>query len=116
MDPLSALSVAAAVVQFVDYGTKIVSKGRELYKSADGALSENIKLDTTATRLPSLSSTFEDSLRRNQFGLSQGPLYKNDHALQEICKECIELSNQLAVRLEKLEVPDGHPHKKWKSF
>jgi hypothetical protein len=41
MDPLTALSVAACVVQFVDYGTKLLSKGRELYKSADGALWEN---------------------------------------------------------------------------
>ena len=45
MEALGALSVAAAVVQFVEFGGKAVLKGREIYKSADGALVENQALD-----------------------------------------------------------------------
>jgi hypothetical protein len=41
MDPLTALSVAAAVVQFVDYGTKVLSKAHGAYKAADGSFLEN---------------------------------------------------------------------------
>jgi len=63
MDPLTALSVAAAVVQFVDYGTRIVAKGTNLYKSADGALTENIELETASIRLQGLGGTLQDSLR-----------------------------------------------------
>ena len=32
MDPFSALGVAAAVVQFVDYGTLILSNARDIYQ------------------------------------------------------------------------------------
>lgn len=116
MEPLSALSVAAAVVQFVDYGTGIVAKGRKLYKSAEGALTENIELGIASVRLQRLSGTLQDSLRRGQQGLQRGPLNESDQALEDICRACVEVSKELVDRLEKLKVPDGHPHRKWKSF
>lgn len=56
MDPLSALSVAAAVVQFVDYGTRLVSKTRELYKSTQGALTTNIELEAASKRVQYLTT------------------------------------------------------------
>jgi hypothetical protein len=36
LDPLTALSLAGNIVQFVDFSTKLLAKGHELYKSADG--------------------------------------------------------------------------------
>jgi hypothetical protein len=116
MDPLSALSVAAAVVQFVDYSTRVVAKGSKLYKSAEGALSENIELQTASTRLQRLSGALQDSLRLGQQGLQKGPLGENDQALEDICEACVKVSKELVERLEKLKVPDGHQHRKWKSF
>jgi hypothetical protein len=56
MDPLSALSVAAAVVQFADYGTGLLRTGRALYKSINGALSENIDLEAASDRIRLLGS------------------------------------------------------------
>lgn len=40
MDPLSSLEVAGDVIQFVDFGIKLVSRFKEIYRSADGALQE----------------------------------------------------------------------------
>jgi hypothetical protein len=54
MDPLSALSAAAGVVQFLDYGTRVMSKSRELYTAADGALSANVEIEEASARLQSL--------------------------------------------------------------
>lgn len=116
MDPLSALSVAAAVVQFVDYGTKIVSKGTKLCKSSDGALAENIELETASTRLQRLSGTLQGSLRRGQYEPQNGPLIESNQALESICEACVKMSKELIDRLEKLKVPEDHPHRKWKSF
>ncbi|PMD37906.1 hypothetical protein L207DRAFT_635353 [Hyaloscypha variabilis F] len=116
MDPLSALTVAAAVVQFVDYGTKIVSKGRELYKSVDGALSENIEFKTASGRLQRLSSTLQESLYQGQQGMHQRPLNECDQALDSICNSCIEFSKDLVTRLEKLKVPGDSKHRKWGSL
>jgi hypothetical protein len=115
MDPLSALSIAAAVIQFVDYSTKVVSKGKELYKSIDGALSENIELETASIRLRSLISNLQDSLRHCQ-QTQQGSVDPSFQALEAICKGCMEVSKELVTELEKLKVPEGHPQKKWKTF
>lgn len=44
MDPLSSLGVAGNVIQFVDFGIKLVSRFNQIYRSADGALQENTQL------------------------------------------------------------------------
>jgi len=116
MDPLSALSVAASVEQFVDYGTRVISEGRELYTSADGTLSTNVEIAGASARLQGLSGALKASLRLGEEGLRQGPLDETDAALDKICKECIEVSKDLVSKLEKLKVSDGHKHKKWESF
>lgn len=61
LDPLSALSVAASVVQFVDFARKIVSKGKQLYKSPGGALRENEQTETATKRLQDLILKLKDS-------------------------------------------------------
>ncbi len=62
LDPLSALSVAAAVVQFVDFSAKIVSKGKQLYKSPGGVLRENEQTETVTKRLQNLAQNLKTSL------------------------------------------------------
>jgi hypothetical protein len=115
MDPLSALSVAAAVVQFVDYGTDLVSKGRELYKSADGALSGNFELEAASSRLQLLGGALQDSLLHGQQG-RQGPLTERDQGLDTICNGCTDVSKDLISRLKRLKLPTDCKHRKWESF
>ena len=45
LDPFSAISLASSIVQFVDFGKRLVSEGRELYESADGALAKHVELE-----------------------------------------------------------------------
>jgi hypothetical protein len=116
MDPLSALSVAANVVQFVGYGINIVSKGNQLYKSSDGALGENVQLETASIRLQKLTRTLQGSLNQARRGVQTASLAETDQELEKICDACVAVSKELVDKLEKLKVPEGHPHKKWKSF
>jgi len=116
MDPLSALSVAAAVVQLVDYGAGIVSKGTQLYKSVDGALGENIELETASIRLQQLSSGMQGSLSQTRRDNTQGSPAQVDQHLEAMCNECVTVSQELVNKLETLKVPGDHPYKKWKSF
>jgi hypothetical protein len=44
LDALSVVSLAATIIQFVDFGSKIVSKGYHLYESTDGVLPEYARL------------------------------------------------------------------------
>lgn len=68
MDPLSALSVAASVVQFVDFTIEVILKAREIRK--DGSL---VDIDT-------VQKTTEE-LRSWVVGLT-APVGKRDEALK----------------------------------
>ena len=59
MDPLAALSVAAAVIQFVDFGLTLTSEGVELYES--GSLAENDELELITIDLSILIAKLEQS-------------------------------------------------------
>lgn len=112
MDPLSALSIAAAVVQFVDFGSKLVSKGVQLYNSVDGVLVENADIERAMDRLSLLTGGLKTSLTPGP----QSSISESDRLLQTICKSCLDISDELRTQLEKLKVPANTSHRKWKSF
>ena len=119
-DPISALSVAAAAVQFVQFSTQIVSKGRHIYNSTAGTLPENEVTETVTIRLKSLTKVL--TAKPAQFSslrpADKIPQELNLHQKQveEICKECIALSDTLLNHLYKLKVPKATEHRRWKSF
>ena len=55
MDPLTALGLAANIVQFVDFTSKLISQSHEIYRSADGALEDHVALENVANNLSKLS-------------------------------------------------------------
>ncbi|KAF8851474.1 hypothetical protein BDZ45DRAFT_750667 [Acephala macrosclerotiorum] len=62
MDPLTVLSVASNIIQFIDFGNKLISTGRKVYSSASGALVENLEIETGAESVYQLSHRVSDSL------------------------------------------------------
>jgi hypothetical protein len=58
LDPFNALSLASAAVQFVDFGTKLVSTGHDIYKSVEGAATENLEIEAATSILQSLAARF----------------------------------------------------------
>jgi hypothetical protein len=64
MDPLSALSVAAAVVQFVGFGTRVLSNARHIYESSSGQTSTNLELSTVANDLSRLIDDMESKVEK----------------------------------------------------
>ncbi len=63
LDPLTALSIASSIVQFVDYGSKLLSKSYELYESADGTTIGNAELEVIAKDLQDLNEWIQCPLR-----------------------------------------------------
>jgi hypothetical protein len=45
LDPFTTLSLVGNLIQFIDFSSKLVTKGREIYRSADGALRENLEVE-----------------------------------------------------------------------
>lgn len=55
MDPFSALSVAASVVQFLDFSCQVVSKAKAINRSADGVSIDHAQSEAAAKRLFNLA-------------------------------------------------------------
>jgi hypothetical protein len=110
MDPISALSVASAIVQFVDFGNKLVGRGVRIYKSRDGALSEYVDKEVAADYLTYLNKNLRDSIRAKP----SGSIAKEDRALYDLCSKCQNLGEELLSHFAALKV--NGTHRKWKSF
>jgi hypothetical protein len=125
--PLDALRIAAAVVQFVDFASRIISKGNEYHKSVDGALVENKELEVVAANIQelslrlhhSLSSKAKRALRKN-LGSSSDPKTQNqalsseEQALQTVVLNCETLAAELLEALARLKI--SGKASRWKSF
>ncbi|SMR52414.1 unnamed protein product [Zymoseptoria tritici ST99CH_1E4] len=97
MDPLTALSVAASVLQFVDFGAKLVGAGLEIYKSKEGATEQNLELEY----LTKHTDAVVDKL--NIARISSGRLGPSDASLQGLAERCRVLSTELVDLLATLK-------------
>ncbi|KAI1418856.1 hypothetical protein F5Y12DRAFT_789534 [Xylaria sp. FL1777] len=92
MDPLSALSVAAGVVQFVDFTFRLVSGTRAIIRSKSGLGGDANTLDAIARDAAELSDA-----------LAASPaLATSSTTLQTLVGECKAISENLLAVLEKL--------------
>ena len=111
MEPLAALSVAANVLQVVDFSARIVSKTSELYNSAHGQLVQHTDITTTTSDLHRLTLKLSESIAPQNVPTV---LSEDDQALHVLCKGCIDVSQELQHGLNELRVT-GFPSK-WKSL
>ena len=109
MDPLSALSVATNVIQFVDFTSKIVSGSYQLYKSGLGESEQNAELNQVTTKLISLNDSLERSLHTQALGKD---LSQIDIQLRDLCNDCNIIAHDLILALKKLQ---SNRHSKWNS-
>ncbi|KAI1394304.1 uncharacterized protein F4822DRAFT_424781 [Hypoxylon trugodes] len=66
MDPISALSVASAVIAFVDFSWKIVTGAAEIYRSVEGTTNENARLEDIVQDLETISKRLSSSPREEE--------------------------------------------------
>jgi hypothetical protein len=111
MDPLSGLGIAAAVVQFVQFGGSIVSKSREIYKQ--GSLLDHAECKIATDRLAELTGRVKESVDELE---ALGQLSPDSRALKVICETSIGFSNELGAHLDGLRVNPASKLRKWKSF
>lgn len=106
MDPLSALSVAASVVQFIDFASTLVSSTYKIYKSTTGDTKEKLDLKVVTSSLKSLSNDLRLSLDQDT---SEGKeLSKVDTEINTLCASCSDIADELILALEKLNVQKEH--------
>ncbi|KAI6795430.1 hypothetical protein KC361_g5013 [Hortaea werneckii] len=111
MDPLSALSIGAAVLQFVDFGSKLLVNGYDVYHSVAGATTDNLELEKVTQDLSSLCLALEFNHVTSSRALS-----RDEKALLELALDCRELAQSLVQLLQGLKVKSGTRHRSWESI
>lgn len=109
MDPLSAVSLAGNIIQFVEFGSNLVRGSIDIYKSADGATSINSELELITEDLTGLCS----KLIRPRNNKEERTLPKAEFDLLELSRSCVALGRQFLEMLESLKV-NGR-NRKWDS-
>jgi hypothetical protein len=117
MDPLTALSVAGSIVQFVDFGLKLLKDGRSLYKSSTGALGVNEELEFIINDLQTLIAKIRLGLST---GPTLGPLTEEEtvenYTFERICDQCAKISKEIIECLERVKVKADKEDRVWESL
>jgi len=113
MDPLTALSVAGTIIQFVQFGGQILNGSRQFYESASGALSVNEELEVITRDLSDLLFKLERPLGPSNppDSLEKDAEYRG---LEDIGAHCRKVANELLTRLNGLKIRGKH--QAWKSL
>jgi hypothetical protein len=96
LDPSTALSVACSVVQFVDFGTKLTSKGKEYYRSADGVLADHAEQAAISSKLAKLSEQVSISISAS--AANQKPSAA-ELALQEVRRRAATVTSTMLTSI-----------------
>ncbi|KAH0534152.1 hypothetical protein FGG08_007261 [Glutinoglossum americanum] len=105
MDPLTAVSFAAGILQFIDFSWGIISGTYEVYRSGSGTTAENAHISTVLTDLERVT----DGLCTDIEGKT-----KHERELCKLADKCHDLSQDLAKILRKLKATDKNS--KWQSL
>src|SRR3954466_3039690 len=105
MDPVSALGIAAAVAQFIQFSGSLVSKSRQIYKQ--GSCLDLVECENATKRLAELMAAVLGSMSTSN-GLGMALLLDADcQALDIICSDCLRLSKELQEALKEVQVKEG---------
>ncbi|PVH69299.1 hypothetical protein DL98DRAFT_625614 [Cadophora sp. DSE1049] len=109
MEPLTALSLAGNVIQFIDFSCKLFSQGCELYKSTDGrlAVDDEIRLITAEIQ------DFITKIKSEAAPVAQGP--GPDSNFDKICDEAAKIAEAILSKLEHRKL-DKDRNRKFESF
>ncbi|CZR56317.1 uncharacterized protein PAC_06205 [Phialocephala subalpina] len=110
LDPLTALGLASNIIQLVQFTSDLVSKSREYYDSADGALVEQLELEAITKNLQKLSK----DLVVPDLTSGGSKVTKTEQQLSELCKGCRDVSKELLIIIQGLKSEGSHS--RWSSF
>ena len=111
MDPVTALSTASCIVQFLDFGIRVVSKGNKIYRSIDGTLAENLDLELITNDL----LLIQTKLQRSTQALGLSDTGEEDaKALRSLSRACGEVAERLLRKLNMAKAQGRF--RRWKSL
>jgi hypothetical protein len=96
MDPMSALTIAASVVQFVDYAGKVITSTKRIYKTYNNDAGENVDVKTITESLVSFYKDLSDNLQTTM------AVSSHDQPMISLCQRCRITCDELIAVLASL--------------
>lgn len=127
---IAALGLASNIVQFVDFGCRLFSQSKELYRSSNGLADEAVELENIAQSLSRLSTNlmlehpFSSQPSSDDIDIQFQPTnelekYSDETDLTLIATECKKVADELSEAVNQVRVknPRGKDSgKKWQCF
>jgi len=110
MEPVSAIGLAGNILQFVEFGIRVVSKGYKIYRSVDGCLVENLDLEIVTSDLVLLQKKIQTSKPH----IIVNEVEDDDQNLRALTQRCSDLADELLEKLNKAKAQGRF--RKWKSL
>ncbi|KAI7772922.1 hypothetical protein LA080_013135 [Diaporthe eres] len=107
MDPLSAISLASAVILFIDFGCQITSEAHEIYRSSHGLTEDFEEIQDACERSKELTEAIKSTVNAT------------DHeGLQTLADSCLETAGEITTVLNRLKASSsgGDHARKFKSI
>ena len=95
---MNAISLASSIVQFTQFGTKLVLEGLELYHSNDGAMAKNRELEAIVN----------DINQRSKLMINIPQPSEDEVALQKLAELSRRLADELLEQLSTLRIRVSH--------
>jgi len=115
LDPLTALSLAGTIVQFVDFGCKIFSNSQKIYSSARGSLSVNEELESIITNLDNIFIKLRSPQQARDSCCTH-----SEQRLIHLCDSSRIIAQEILDKLQNLKVQGGSKikgkFKAWRSL
>ena len=117
LDPLTAISLSGSILQFVDFGGKIVSGSYEIYRSGKGALQENLEIENITKEVNRLNVKILSFRTDYPPSPHLNALSQDDASLRELAQSCKLVADDLLDMLQQLKTRPSSTHsRKWTSF
>ncbi|KAF2805600.1 uncharacterized protein BDZ99DRAFT_524565 [Mytilinidion resinicola] len=114
MDPFTALSLATSIVQIVDFGSRLVGRGREIYKK--GSIASFDEAKSVAGDLKDLTRSLESVLESvSTSGESESTLSADETKLKNLASETAKVADELIQLVDFVSCHHGK-HSPLKSF
>jgi len=102
-EAFAALGIAANIAQFTDYARQLISGGKEIYNSLDGARDEHKALKVIIDDIKSLAHDCQPVTAKSSPQSSSA----DEIAFRKLAAECEPLADKLLAILKDLEVPNN---------
>ncbi|PMD42737.1 hypothetical protein L207DRAFT_553693 [Hyaloscypha variabilis F] len=102
-EAFAALGIAANIAQFTDYARQLISGGKEIYNSLDGARDEHKALKVIIDDIKNLDHDCQPVIAKSSPQSSSA----DEIAFRKLAAECEPLADKLLAILNDLEVPNN---------